>query len=432
MSVTPAVTLSTGRDRRLSRALWAPCLAALVAFRILVPLTVLAAAPARMPLLPRYDGVHFSGDATGYYEAISNFYAAFRSVLVGGLGLGVLAAFAFSLIGAAWAWRRGWRAVALLLPAAVVSVAVTLVVHETAAPGAPVIGWPLAWALGLFPLPALGLELTPDRAFPLGVALGVAANGVTTVATAYLGLRASGRHSVGLAAAALFATWPAWVGVVAGHDAWENGQWNVDAGLHLYTEPLSTMLVVVTLAVLLGPPPGEAAATASGLALGFATVVKLTNGLIGLALVPLVAARYGLRRAAALAAGGLVALPIVIAWWPKGYVQIYDGAIAPVPAYSLDYVGANWRSSTIFTPLMLLLLCLPALAGVLGIDGWYARSVLVAPVAVTVLAYSAYYVTNQHPRFLYVALPPLFVLWAAGARSIAGRIGNHALVGSSR
>ena len=113
------------------------------------------------------------------------------------------------------------------------------------------------------------------------------------------------------------------------------------------------MLVVVALAILLGPEPGEGATTASGLAIGFATVVKLSNGLIGLVLVPLVAIRYGLRRAALLAVVGCL-LPIVIAWWPKGYVAIYDGKIAPVPAYSLDHVQTNWRSSTIFTPLLLL------------------------------------------------------------------------------
>jgi len=251
---------------------------------------------------------------------------------------------------------------------------------------------------------------------------------VTTVATAYVGLRARHRHSVGLAAAGLFATWPVWVGLVAGHLAWENGQWNVDAGLHLYTGPLSTMLVVISIAALLGPTPGEGRATASGLALGFATVVKLTNGLIGLVLVPLVAVRYGLRRAALVAVGGLVSVPIVIAWWPKGYVQIYDGAIAPVPAYSLDYIGPNLRTSTIFTPLMLAILVVPALVGIAGIDGWYARSVLGVPIVVTALAYTAYYVTNQHPRFFYVALPFAFVLVAAGAR-LLGLRANHLLRG---
>jgi hypothetical protein len=116
----------------------------------------------------------------------------------------------------------------------------------------------------------------------------------------------------------------------------------------------------------------------------------------------------------------------VVAWWPKGYVDIYDGKIAPVPAYSLDYVHVNWLQSSIFTPRMLLVLLLPALAGIIEIAGWYARSLLVMPVVVTAAAYSAYYVTYQHPRFLFVALPPLFVLDAAGltlvVRGIAARV----------
>ena len=419
-----------GRDSRLLRELWLPLLVGLAAFRILVPLVVVAAAPDHLPLLPGYDGVYLNGDANGFYQAVSAVFAAFRTVMYGGLGVVVLVCVAGALVGGSWFWRRGWRAAALLLPAAAASIAITLVLRETAPPGAAVIGWPLVWAAALFPLPAVGLELTPDRAFPIGLALGLLANGVTTVATAVIGLRTTGRRSVGLAAAGLYAMWPVWVGLIAGHRAWENGQWNVETGLHLYTEPLSTMLMVVAVAMLLGPDPGQGRAAGSGLALGFATVVKLTNGLIGLVLVPLVALRYGLRKAVLVAAGGLVSLPILIAWWPKGYVDIYDGAITPPSAYSLDYIGFNLRESTIFTPLMLFVLVLPAVVGVAGIDGWFARSVLVAPVFVTALAYSAYFVTNQHPRFFYVALPFVFVLVCSGARILGLHI--HHLLGASR
>ena len=424
--MTAAGSISSPGPEKTWVALWAPCLAAFVALRILVPLTALAAAPDRMPLLPRYDGIHLNGDAPGYYQAVSALFASFAETFVGVGGVVLAAAVPASVVAGVWAWHRGQRAIALLVPAVVVSVGLTVLAHGTAAPGAPVVGWPLVWALALSPLPVLGLELTPDRAFAVGVGIGLVANAVTTVATAYLGFAATGRRSVGLLAAGVFATWPLWVGVVASR-AWENSQWDVDAGIHLYTEPLSTMLVIVSLAMLLRTPPGEAATTASGLALGLATVVKLTNGLIGLVLVPLVAVRYGIRRAAALAVGGIICLPIVIAWWPKGYVQIYDGSIAPIPAYSLDYIEPNWQTSTIFTPLLLVLLVVPALVGIAAVRGWYARSVLVAPIIVTVVAYSAYYVTYQHPRFLYVALPPLFVLDAAGIsavlRGLPGRSG---------
>jgi len=139
------------RDRRLAVELWVPALAALAAFRIVLPLTALAAEPDRMPLLSRYDGIHFNGDANGYYEAISNLFAAYRSVLSGGVGFVAPVLLVGAILAGVWSWRRGWHAVGLLLPAGVVSVGVTLIIRETAAPGAPVIGWSLAWAAALFP-----------------------------------------------------------------------------------------------------------------------------------------------------------------------------------------------------------------------------------------------------------------------------------------
>lgn len=401
---------------------WPAIVTGLVALRVLVPLLALAASGASLPLLPRYDYVPLNGDANGYYEAITNLFDAFRSVLLGWTGAGVVVALLASLLAAVVLWRRGLAWVAVILPALVLSLAVTLVVRDTEPPGAAVIGWPLAWGAALFPLPALGLELTPDRAFPVGLALGLVANGATTVATAYLGLRATGQRSVGLLAAALYSTWPLWVGLVAGERAWENGQWNVDVALHLYTEPLSTALVTASLVVVLSPSLRMTSAAASGLALGFATVVKLTNGLVGLVLVPLVALRHGVRRAIPLAIGGLVAAPILIAYWPKGYVKIFDGAIAPVPSYSLDYLSPNLRASTIFTPAMLLVLVPLALVGIAAVDGWFPRSVLVAPIVVTVLGVVAYFATYQHPRFYYAVLPCVFVLQAAGARLIVRRL----------
>jgi hypothetical protein len=397
---------------------WPTILTGLVAFRVLLPLAALAASGSSLPLLPRYDYVPLNGDANGYYEAITNLFDAFRSVMIGWTGVGLFLLLLASLLCTLALWWRGLRWVAILVPALTLSLAVTLVVRDTEPPGAAVIGWPLAWGAALFPLPVLGLELTPDRAFPVGLALGLVANAVTTVATAYLGLRATGHRSVGLLAGGLYASWPVWVGLIAGERAWENGQWNVDAGLHLYTEPLSTALVTASLAVLLAPSLGSMPAAASGLALGFATVVKLTNGLIGLVLVPLVALRHGVRRAIPLALGGLVAAPILIAYWPKGYVKIFDGSIAPVRSYSLDYLSTNVRQSTVFTPAMLFVLLPLALIGLAGVDGWFPRAVLTAPVVATVVGVVAYFATYQHPRFYYAILPCVFVLQAAGARVV--------------
>ena len=44
-------------------------------------------------------------------------------------------------------------------------------------------------------------------------------------------------------------------------------------------------------------------------------------------------------------------------------------------------------------------------------------------VVVTAALYSAYYITALHPRFLFVALPPLFVLGAAGIAGLT-RLGR--------
>jgi hypothetical protein len=134
--------------------------------------------------------------------------------------------------------------------------------------------------------------------------------------------------------------------------------------------------------------------------------------------VPILAVRSGVRRAIPYALACLVFLPIILVYWPKGYVQIYDGSIAPVPSpWSLDHVALSWRSSTIFTPSMLLLLGVPAIAGVAFLRDWYARLAILMPVVTTAAVYSLYYATYQHPRFLYVALPFVFVLVSTGVIS---------------
>ena len=48
-------------------------------------------------------------------------------------------------------------------------------------------------------------------------------------------------------------------------------------------------------------------------------------------------------------------------------------------------------------------------------DRWVAARVVGTPIVVNAVVYSFYYVTALHPRFLYVTLPFVFVLEAAGA-----------------
>jgi hypothetical protein len=405
----------------VSDVTWASVLAGLVAIRILIPLVVLAAAPAKLPLLPTYAYAPLNGDAYGFYEAVADIFAAFRGVLIGWIGLASLALMISVSSAAFILWRGGVRWLAVLLPACGLSLVVGLLVHEMAAPGAGVVGWPLVWGLSLTPLPVFHIALTPDRAFAAGLSVSLVANAVTVVATALVGLRATGRRSIGLISAGLYASWPLWVGVVAGAQAWGNGQWPVDVGLHLYAEPLSTALVAVSLAILLHPRLGATSAAVAGLLLGFATTSKLTNGPIAAALVVIVALRCGIRRAAIFALGGLVSAPIVFGFWANGYVDRSGGGGVVLGAlYQWRFVSVNARTSAIFTGTMLLILVPLAVIGVFTLAGWFQQAMLTAPIVVTIACYAGYYATNQHPRFYYVILPYVFVLQAAGAVLIWG------------
>jgi hypothetical protein len=337
-------------------------------------------------------------------------------VLIGWIGVAALVLIICFSSAAVILWRGGVRWLAVLLPASAVSLVAGVLVYEMAAPGAGVIGWPLAWALSLAPLPVLHIPLTPDRAFPTGFAISLAANAATVVATALVGVRATGRRSVGLIAAGLYATWPLWVGIVAGTRAWENGQWLVDVGLHLYAEPISTALFVVSLALLLHPRPSALSTAVAGLLLGFGTAVKLTNGPVAATLVVIVAIQFGVRRAAILALGGIVSAPVVFGFWSNGYVDTASGLGVDVGAlYQWQFISNNARTSTIFTGTMLLVIVPLAVAGIAFPMGWFRRAILIAPIVVTIASFCAYYVTNQHPRFYYVILPSLFVLQASGA-----------------
>ncbi len=390
-------------------------IAALIAVRVLIPLAALAAAPAKLPLLPDYHYAPLNGDASGFYDAVTNLFGAFTGIFIGWIGIASLVLLLSFAAAALILWRSGVRWLAILLPALGLSLALAVLVHDMRPPGSGVIGWPLAWALSLLPLPVLHGELTPDRAFAAGLAVSLLANAATVAATALIGFRATGRRVVGLTAAAVYATWPLWVGIVAGTRASENGQWNVDVGLHLYAEPLSTALVAVSLAVLLAPRLSDTSTAVAGLLLGFATVVKLTNGPVAAALVVILGLCWGARRAAILALGGLVSAPIVAGFWSQGYVDSGRGAGVDLHAlYQLRFVSMNARTSSIFNATMLLVLVPLAIVGIFTLSGWFRRAMLVAPIVVTIACYAGYYVTNQHPRFYYVILPPLFALQAAG------------------
>lgn len=398
-----------------ARRSWASFLACCVAVRILVPLAVLAAAPTKLPLAPSYTYAPLNGDSFDYFHALANLYAAAPVVFHGWLALAsVVLLLCFGVAGEL-ARRGGVRWLAAVLWALAPALVLAVLVDDMAGPGAGVIGWPLVWAAVTLPLPILRVATNPDRAFVFGLAASLAANAITIVATAWLGLRLSGRRLVGLLAAALLATWPLWMSLVAGSQAWDNGQWNVDVGLNLYTEPVSTALVTVALLLVAGERLSETAAVVAGLLLGFATVVKLTDGLIAAAIVVVVAFGRGPARGGLVALGGLVSLPIVLGYWSKGYTdEGQQGLVPPGGRYQWRFLHENLTGSSVFTVWMLLLLLPLAVLGFLALRGRFARALLAAPIAVTVAAYATYYWTAQHPRFFYVVLPEVFVLMAAG------------------
>jgi hypothetical protein len=307
---------------------------------------------------------------------------------------------------------------ALVAAALAVGIAIAVVITKMSPPGAAVFGWSLLWSIPLFPLRAVHL-LHPNSAFAAGLVLSLIANSVTTIATALLGTRATGSRNVGLLAAGLWAFWPLLIGGIAGEHAWGNGSWTTDVGLSMYTEPLSTALVTSALVVLLASKPSPLGLSAAGVVLSFATLVKSSNGIIAAVIALVCLAQLGRRQVLPLLAGGLALAPATIAYWPRGYPKITGPAAErPALASSLDAAARNWLDSLVFSPRALLVLLPVSVLGIAGIRSWFARALLVLPVLANAAFYTGYAYTAEHPRFLYVSLPPVLVLWAAGTAKV--------------
>jgi hypothetical protein len=416
----------------LGRSGWV--VAALAAVRVAVPLLVLAG--AAVPGLPVYDYDGLTGDATGFYAAVRELLAAwtrFPAPVVGAVALSVAAGgVALGL----W-WRRNARARPwVVVAASVLAAAVAcLAISRIDPPGAAVIGWPLVWSVPLLPYRALGLPLGPDGAYVVAVALSLAANAAAVVATAYLGLFATGRRSVAVVAAGLVALWPFGAGALLGDSAWENGTWVVEAGLAAYTEPLSTALVVGALVLVLAQSRGDVPLALAGAALGLATAVKLTNGLLAAAALLLVVGRVGPRGSLPFALAGLAFVPVVALFWERGYPAILDEDpdAWPDAPFSLSYATSAWTDSQLFTPAVALVLGALVLAGAVALADRWAAALLVTATLVNPVVYSLYWVTAQHPRFMFASLPPAFVLVASAlvagadrARSPGDRVASQA------
>lgn len=403
--------------------LWPVALATLAAFRVAVPLAALAAGGSALPGLPAYHRPHdLSGDATGFYATAREWMAAW-----GRLPHALLALLALATVAAAvvlvrvWRRRPGQRA--WLLAGAAWWVGLLLVVNvlEERFSGAAVIGWPIVWALPMLPDRLANGTLDPNVAFWLGLPLQLACNVVTVVATAYAGLYATGRRAVGLVAAALFAALPFLTGAIAGHRAWANGTWPVDAGLHMYTEPLSTALCAVALALVLSPRLTSLRLALAGCALGYATAVKISNALVAAMGAALLAWRFRdeLRRVVPYLAAGLAWAPLVLAYWPLGYSKLTkDPKYWPQDPFRLSYPVTSWTHSILFTPHTLAIVVPVAAVGALALGRRWTTAVLGAWTLANPLLYSFYSYTPIHPRFMWASLPSFLVLWGAGAAAI--------------
>lgn len=403
---------------------WPVVLALLVAARLAVPLVALAAHGHKVPALQRWDYTAQTGDAAGFYAASREFIAAWAR-----LPHAVVALLAAAVAGGAWLLVREWRRRPerrwLLLAAGALGLGLVACagIAKMEPPGAAVVGWSLLWAIPMLPLRAAH-ALDPDSAFAVGLVLSLAANAVGIVATAVAGLRATGSRGVGVLAGACVAAWPLLVEPIAGHGAWENGQWLVDTGLHLYTEPLSTALAAVALALLLAERTSALQLSLAGVLLGYATTVKLSNGLLVAGAVVLVWRRLGPRRTAPLLAGALALMPVVAVYWHLGYVQVFDNPQSwPTRPFSPANIVPGWRDSLVFHPHTLVVIVPLAALGAWALRRrGQALLLLGLWIAATAVFYSFYRNLPQHPRFLYGALPAFWVLEAAGAAWLAGRV----------
>jgi hypothetical protein len=399
-----------------------------ILFRVVIALAALADHGHRLaPGFPVYDYNPRTGDAYGYYSAVRELLDTWRRQGKIVLPVAVLAVGAFVLV-----WRRS-RGARLQAPIRVLAgswalgAIAAVLAHELRYTGAGTIGWPLIWSVPLLPYRALGLPLDPSIAFGVGLTLSLAFIAVTVVATYLLGRLVSGRTWIGVTASLLFAFWPLLVLLLAGIRGTMNGTWQIDVGLSMYTEPISTALACAAMVLVLRRGAGPLAAAFAGALLGFDVAVRLSNALILGAVLVWLALRDRDRLIWSSAAAAAFA-PVVLAFWRQGYFNPSPGAagstgsgVIPPHTFALHNARLAWSHSLLWRPAQLLVLVPLAVVGAFAITR-SAAALFWAAILLTAGFYTFYFATPIHPRFLFVVLPLVLVLWVAGIWAIAGRV----------
>jgi hypothetical protein len=395
----------------------------LAAVRVIVPLAALVASGHGLPGLPRYN-YGYRGDASGYYSTARAILSGVPAIRAG------LVVLVLGLVVGLWLCMRAWRRrpdrhpLVLLIAPLLVSAAAAAVVAAGSTASVGAVGWPLVWAVPMAPL-RLAHLISERSAFGFGLALSLSANVATLVAVAYAGLYATGRRGVGVLAAALWAFWPLLAGLVAGHGAWANGTWEADTGLALYTEPLSTALCTITIALVLKPSQTAVGFVLAGLAAGYATLTRPTDSLLAALVVVVVLARLGLRPGAYVAGGGLTVLPVLLAFLPKrhGYSLSGSGQTGVFTGFSVHNVLPTFENSPLWDGRALAVLLPLAIIGLASVAG-EAAVLLGGWVVLNTAFYAFVPITAETPRYLFAALPALLVLWAAGAAAVVRAVAS--------
>ncbi len=387
---------------------------ALIALQVVLTLFVLARSPHRaLPGFPLYRYNPVVGDGYAYYSAVRELLNTWQRDGRLLLPLAFVVVVALVLV-----WRRFRSArVRALASVWACGIVAAVLVERIRFTGAGQIGWSLVWSVLVLPYRTVGLPLDPDVAFAFGLFLSLLCNAVTIAMTYELGRLASSRWAVAVIAAALVAAWPLLMLLDPAHTSAQNGTWEVLLGLAMYTEPLSTALVLSGLVVLLRRGGGGADAVLGGALLGLASLVRVSNALIAAFVVLVLLMRQDRARALVTVGGGLAFLPAVVLFWPKGYPRLKP-PVFPAHPFEFAYARTSWTHSLLWHPSVLVAIVPIAILGVAYVNRFVAAA-LGGAVISTAIFYTFYEGTPIHPRFLFVIVPPVFVFWAAGATAIA-------------